>query len=125
MQVTYFTNINNGIISILSHFDHFLDECDCKNERNDGLSTAEAVATAAVVSGVCCFTAGLLLATWVYLFRCRRRIDKANDVESQTLRLVNHPNTNDEINKDPPNTNDDSKANANESNKDLSNTNEK
>ena len=81
------------------------------------LSTDAAVATTAVVSGVCCFIAGLLPATCVYLFRCRKRIAKANDAERKTVRSINHsssemkglPNTDD---KEHSTTDNDSKTSA-------------
>ena len=51
-----------------------LDERDIDNERSHSLSTAEAVATTAVVCGVFCFTAGLLLGFLLTRCHgCRRR----------------------------------------------------
>ena len=90
------------------------------------------MATTAVVCGVGCFTAGLLL-TLGCVFRCRKKRDKANDDESQTPQSINRSKI--EIKKDLPNTDDKSKkrhsngskasatesdANINESTQDIS-----
>lgn len=63
----------------------------------------------AVVTGVCCFTSGVLL-TLECVFSYRQRMDKVKDAESQTapsLNCSNHPNDDDGKKKHPSTDNDD------------------
>ena len=117
------SDVKNGISML--HFEP--DQCDCQNEKSDSLNTVEAVATTAVVCGVVCFTAGLLLASFVfflYLTRCRqqRKIsqDKNNDTEDQPAPSDGENNKSEKY---LSNTDVSSMTNASVSNKDLSSTN--